>query len=335
MIVSESNYLAHHGVLGMKWGVRRTPEQLGHRVKNRLENNRRVERLTEKNKKKGMRSEVAKTKAQKRVKTEAAVIGAAALGVAARKAHLHVSRNYIDRTLKAGTKFRTLTTDPERDMARVYATYKKRDVSKYKGLFSMHLRRQSNQVYSVTRSATKNVKLASKKNASKAFLDLYKTDPAFKNKFDFLLEYHASMNWMLTPQEQQLISKIAKSGINDKTLMKEGYEFFNVQLVNPKLKSYKLDTMFYDKLKKMGYSAIEDINDIKYSGYKAKSPIIVFDMESVVKESVSKLDSTTIIDSFKLETFRMRGEPYVKGIAAVASASTSVQMVRKPKEGDK
>lgn len=31
----ENTYLQHHGIKGMKWGVRRTPQQLGHMIKQR------------------------------------------------------------------------------------------------------------------------------------------------------------------------------------------------------------------------------------------------------------------------------------------------------------
>jgi len=36
--------LYHHGILGMRWGVRRTPEQLGHRQQIREERRNRIKR---------------------------------------------------------------------------------------------------------------------------------------------------------------------------------------------------------------------------------------------------------------------------------------------------
>ena len=55
---------------------------------------------------------------------------------------------------------------------------------------------------------------------------------------------------------------------------------------------------FYDKLKSLGYSAIRDTNDTKYSGYRTWNPLIVFDSSKVKVDSVKRVGQSTINDTF-------------------------------------
>ena len=49
---------------------------------------------------------------------------------------------------------------------------------------------------------------------------------------------------------------------------------------------------FFHACKEAGYGAVLDTNDAIYGGFKAKSPIIVFDMEQVVPKDVYRTNLT-------------------------------------------
>lgn len=50
---------------------------------------------------------------------------------------------------------------------------------------------------------------------------------------------------------------------------------------------------FFNELKKNGYGAVLDTNDAIYGGFKASSPVIVFDMEQVIPKDIKE---TTVRD---------------------------------------
>lgn len=63
------NDIYHHGVKGMKWGVRRTPEQLGYKPKPKKPKKTREEKLKERAKKK--KAQIDKKEAKLRAEAEA------------------------------------------------------------------------------------------------------------------------------------------------------------------------------------------------------------------------------------------------------------------------
>ena len=50
--------------------------------------------------------------------------------------------------------------------------------------------------------------------------------------------------------------------------------------------AYKQRTKFFNACKEAGYGAVLDTNDAIYGGFKAKSPVIVFDMDQVVPKDI-------------------------------------------------
>lgn len=298
--------LYHHGIKGMKWGVRRFQNKEGSltaRGRKRYadddggSSNAKPAKLTHRQKleakyrEKGLSPEDAKLAASKRIKIEAIVGTTAALTVAAATAYVvrNQVRDRADTIIKAGTKIHRIQQDPTFHSDRaIYAAYKKADVQKYAGMMGKdHFK--SKDVHSLMMEAKKDVKVASRKKAADAFADLFKNDPEFKEAF-----LKSNERFKHPVFDTPLHDKV-KSTMTDKQLKKFGYDAFNVSLVNHDSAGSVASKKFYDKLKSMGYDAITDINDQKHSGYNTKKPLIIFNTaDSVSLANVRKMTEDKI-----------------------------------------
>jgi hypothetical protein len=225
--------------------------------------------LEEKYKKLGMDDEQAQAAANNRIRTEKILAVTAGLTIAAAAAYTtnKIVKNRIDGVIKAGENLQRIEMqDTGGKLHEVfYVAQGKHDTKRYYNLLGATRQKQTGEAYVMKLMASKDVKVASKDKCRKVFNELMKTDPDFKKAVGL----HVPGIGGLSKKAQ--------------------YDRFNQALVE--MRNQGPDKAFYAKLKAAGYGAIQDINDMKFSGYAAKNPLIVFDNSSgnIGVKSVKKI----------------------------------------------
>lgn len=285
--------------------------QFGKKSKHRL-------RLEEQYKKMGMSDEEAQAAANNRIRTEKVIAASAAIAVSACAAYV-IANKIKDRTdglIKAGDSLQRIemrdTGYKLHDM--FYAAKGDHDSKRYAGMLGMVRKNQTGHAYMMELRARTDVKVASKDNAIKAFRQLYATDEGFRKSVEpYVGKHFAGMN------EVSDIRKLSKRNV------RKMYENFNSNILDIRSSGNGADKKFYDLLKKRGYGAIQDINDMKFSGYNARNPLIIFDNSkanifvSSVKEMTGDLNKAGA-----REYLKAAGEGVAKEFIEVAGPLSAV-----------
>ena len=276
-------------------------------------------------KKLGLSAEDAQAAANKKIRTEKILAASAALTVAACAAYAYNKhrKNKIDGIIKAGEALQRIEMqDTGGKLYEVFYVAKgKHDMNRYKGLLGFTRAQQTGHAYLMKLEAASDIKVASKEKARKAFGDLMNNDKDFRRSFGF-------GDRSFTTKE---INKM--------------YETFNSQIVDRSMPQDSVNK-FYDKLKSAGYGAIQDVNDMDYSGYKAKNPLIVFD-NAGGNISVKSVEEMTDVDgmgrAYTKEMLKAAGEMQIDNllgqeglvISGIAGGSAAVSRLSDPSKNER
>lgn len=224
------------------------------------------------------------------------------------------NKRHFDEVLKSDkTTLSTLSYDRDRtkntDM--FYATHNVLDKHQYNALFNRPIPKtvydeNGNPIgtgnfmkYRIDNSLKRDVKVASEDSGAEVFRELFKKDRDFYN---FVMDEGRMQSYFVSDkykfkgyrEVRQVLEKMKQ---NDYTPTAEElqvvYRMFNYIIpydgAGDARKGRDVTTQrtkFFNALKEAGYGAVLDTNDAIYGGFKAKSPVIVFDMEQIVPKDV-------------------------------------------------
>ena len=344
--------LYHHGVKGMKWGVRRyqnkdgsltpagvrrydkegsgsskiaTKQKKGYHYSLGNPIQKHKQKLIDKYISKGYSLSAAQTMAKQRMRAEVAVgvVGGIAVGIAAKKAITRIGQDYCDKTIKSGEIIQNIGASKGATFENTpfFAAINRHDKRAYGALYPVEKRgmvidnnsKSYEGIYKNQIKLVKNIKRASVNNARKILYKKMDDDPEFRKE-------------VLDTIKQT--SYGANIDLSSKHLPKKFYDRFNQALATPEFQSKGIHKKFYSELQKHGYNALLDINDTRYSGYKkiSKSPTIVFGENVVEKIGSEKLGYLKMLDDrskyLTEHLLKNAGKKTVTAVAGYAAIKT-------------
>ena len=279
-----SSDLQHHGILGQKWGTRNGPPYpLG-----------------------GGDYSVTESKKIRRER---------------RKKNSIYNKKHFDRVLKRDeTTLTNLSYDKNRtkNVDMFYAAHTKLDKAEYNALFNRKIPitkydDDGNDIgtgesykFKINNKIRNDVKVASEDSGAKAFTELWAKDRDFYN---FVTDPKRMESHFVTSKYKFKGYREARDALEklqDKSYkptdkdLQTIYRMFNYVIPSDgggdaarARDVQKQRAKFFTALKKAGYGAVLDTNDAIYGGFKAESPVIVFDMDQVIPDSIK---NTTMLD---------------------------------------
>lgn len=294
-----SNELAHYGVKGMKWGVRKKEEPAKRRNTPDSEKGAHRVKTEAHYLAKGKTQAEAERLADRRIKTEKVLLAVGAVTVTAAAAYVGsqmVQKRFSGVDLAEGSILKNVNAlgDKQDYDRRLYTTINDSDSKKYRGMLAMSLRVQgtkagvSTTIYESSLKATERIKAPSHRQAEKLYKEFSKGSAKLK----------------YTP-----------------------YKEFNVSLVN----AGDDQKRFYDFMKSKGFNAVLDSNDQFISGYNTKKPLIIFNAKSSTVEAGRRIvseEETIGLYKTQIAAFATRAmAPYIAiGAAVVGGAKASATM---------
>ena len=267
------NELYHHGILGQKWGKRNGPPYpLGG-------------------------GDYSKEEKQKIY--------------SARKLSPHniYNKKHFDEVLEADKEtLSTLSFDKNRtkNVDMFYATYKPLDKHQYNALLNKPIKVDGSRMLKlrIDNKTKENMKIASEDSAANIFKKLYNSDRDFYNfvtdesrMMHYFekdrLKYHGykeakktlekfkDSNYIPSEKELQTVYRLFNF-----VLPYTGQEYGTIKDIKGTKDVENQRSKFFKIAKDQGYGAILDTNDAIYGGYKASNPVIVFDMDNIIPDTI-------------------------------------------------